>query len=44
MCGKNYRTGVARGSLTRDIVYEDSCFLPEGVLRIYDTPGTNSRK
>lgn len=44
MSGKVYKTGFSRGSLTRDIAYEDSFYLPEGALRIYDSPGTNSKK
>lgn len=41
-CNKNHDTGAARGSLTRDIVYEDVAYFEEGRFRIYDTPGSNS--
>ena len=42
LCNKSYREGVSKGSMTRDIVFEDVSFYPEGRFRIYDTPGTNS--
>lgn len=41
-CNKNYKIGFSKGSLTRDIAYEDVSYFPEGKFRIYDTPGSNS--
>lgn len=41
-CNTKYKVGVTKGSLTRDIVYEDFAYLPLGKFRIYDTPGCNS--
>jgi predicted GTPase len=42
ICNKNYKVGVVKGTMTRDIVFEDVSYFPEGRFRIYDTPGTSS--
>ena len=42
LCNKSYREGFSKGLMTREIVFEDVSFYPEGRFRIYDTPGTNS--
>lgn len=41
-CNTKYKVGITKGSLTRDIVFEDFAYLPVGKFRIYDTPGTTS--
>lgn len=43
-CNTCHDARNARGSLTRDIVYEDVSFFPQGKFRIYDTPGSNSNE
>lgn len=37
ICNTNYDN-----NLTRDIAFEDVCFVPTKTFRIYDTPGLNS--
>ena len=42
LCNKSYREGFQKRIMTREIVFEDVSFYPEGRFRIYDTPGTSS--
>lgn len=44
MCNTQYRVGVDKGSMTRDIAFEDVIHLPGKRFRIYDTPGSDSSK
>lgn len=44
LCQTNHLVKSAKGSVTRDIVYEDVFYVQKGAFRIYDTPGTDSSK
>jgi predicted GTPase len=42
LCKKNYVATFSKGSLTSDIAYDDSAYLPPKLLRLFDTPGITS--
>lgn len=44
MCNTRHRVGVDKGSMTRDIAFEDVVHVPGKKFRIYDTPGSDSSK
>jgi nicotinic acid mononucleotide adenylyltransferase len=44
LCNTKHSTKYSKGSVTRDIDYEDVVYVPTTYFRLYDTPGTASEE